>query len=77
MANLLQKHSIKVYLGKKAKLNMITSTVANKYAVERSFGSSSIAGCLEKSSVITKSFESYSELVSSSLEVKYLRRNFC
>ena len=77
MANLLQKHSINVYLEKKAKLNMITPTVANKYAVERSFGSSSIAGCSEKSSVITKSFESYSELVSSSLEVKYLRRNFC
>ena len=56
---------------------MSTSTVANKYAVERSFGSSSIAGCSEKSSVNTKSFESYSELVSSSLEVKYLRRNFC
>ena len=30
--------------GKKGKLNMITSTVANKYAVARSFGSSSIVG---------------------------------
>ena len=28
--------------GKKSKLNMITSTVANKYAVMRSFGSSSV-----------------------------------
>ena len=27
MANLLQKHSIKVYLEKKAKLNMITSNL--------------------------------------------------
>ena len=37
--------SIKAFLpGKKGKLNMITSTVANKYAVVRSFGSSSIVG---------------------------------
>ena len=43
---------------------MITSTVASKYAVVRSFGSSSIVGCSEKCSVITKSFKSYSELVS-------------
>ena len=57
---------------KKGKLNMITSTVANKFAVVRSFGSSSVAGCSEKSIAITKSFESYSELVSSSLEMKVL-----
>ena len=57
---------------RKGKLNMITSTVANKFAVVRSFGSSSIAGCSEKSIVITKSFESYSELFSSSLEMKVL-----
>ena len=55
---------------------MITSTVANKYAVVRSFGSSSILGCSEKSSVITKSFESYSELVSSSLEMKVVKKKF-
>ena len=30
--------------GKKGKLNLITSTVANKYAAVRSFSSSSIAG---------------------------------
>ena len=29
---------------KKGKLNMITSTVANKYAIVRSYGSSSMAG---------------------------------
>ena len=52
---------------------MLTSTVINKYAAVRSFGSSSIAGCSEKSSVITKSFKSYSELVSSSLEMKVLK----
>ena len=44
---------------------MIISTVANNYVVVKSFGSSSIVGCSEKSSVITKSFKSYSELVSS------------
>ena len=31
-------------LGKKGKLNMITSTVANKYAVVKSFGFSSVVG---------------------------------
>ena len=71
-----KKPSIKaIYKGlprKKGKLNMITSTVANKFAVVRSFGSSSVAGCSEKSIAITKSFESYSELVSSSLEMKVL-----
>ena len=41
-------------LGKKGKLNMITSTVANKYPVVRRFGSSSIIGCSEKPSAITK-----------------------
>ena len=30
--------------GKKGKLNIITSTVANKYAVMRGFGSSSVVG---------------------------------
>ena len=40
--------------GRKGKLNMITSMFANKHVVERSFGSSSILGCSEKSSVITK-----------------------
>ena len=40
---------------------MIISTVANNYAVVRSFGSSSILGWPEKSNVITKSFECYSE----------------
>ena len=60
--------------GGKGKLYMITSTVANKYAVVRSFGSSSTLGCSEKSIVITKSFESYSELVSSSLEMKVLKK---
>ena len=53
---------------------MITSTVANKYVALRSFGSSSIVCCSEKSSVITKSFKSYSDLVSSSLEVKVLKK---
>ena len=53
-----------------------TSTAANKYAVVRSFGSSLVAGCSEKSSVNTKSFESYSELVSSSLEMKVLKKKF-
>ena len=56
---------------------MITSTAANKHAVVRGFGSGSIIGCSEKSSVITKSFDSYSELVSSRLEMKVLKRNFC
>ena len=55
---------------------MITSTVANKYAVVRSFGSSSIIGCSEKASIITKIFESYSELVPSSLEIKVLKKKF-
>ena len=50
--------------GKKGKLNLITSTAANKYTVVRSFGPSSIVVCSEKSSIITQSFESYSELVS-------------
>ena len=55
---------------------MITSTAANKYAVVRSFGSSSIVGCSEKSCVITKSFESYPELVSFSLKMKVLKKKF-
>ena len=55
---------------------MITSTFANKYAVVKSFGSSSIVGCSEKSSVITKSFESHSELVSSNLKMKLLKKKF-
>ena len=55
---------------------MITSTAANKYAVVRRFGSGSIVGCSEKSNVITKSFESYSELVSSRLEMKVLKTKF-
>ena len=33
---------------------MITFTVVNKHAILRSFGSSSVVGCSEKSSVITK-----------------------
>ena len=37
---------------------MITSAVNNKYGVLRSFRPSSIVGSLEKSSVVTKSFES-------------------
>ena len=61
---------------KKGKLNLITSTVANKYVVVRSFGSSSIIGCSEKASIITKIFESYSELVPSSLEIKVLKKKF-
>ena len=55
---------------------MITSTAANKHAVVRGFGSGSIIGCSEKSSVITKSFDSYSELVSSRLEMKVLKTKF-
>ena len=82
--------------GKNDKLNLITSAVANKYAVLRVFSSSLIVvlssfffledlemlknlfvnlklevliSCSEKSSVITTSFESYSELVSSNLEI--------
>ena len=47
-----------------------------KYAFVRSFGSSSVVGCSEKSSVIIKSFESYSELVSSSLQMKVLKKKF-
>ena len=39
---------------------MITSAVNNKYGVLRSFRPSSIVGSLEKSSVVTKSFESQS-----------------
>ena len=62
--------------GKKSKLNMITSTVADKYAVVRSFGFRLILGRSEKSTVITKSFESYSELVSSNLEMKVLKKKF-
>ena len=62
--------------GKKGKLNMVTSTVANKYDFERSFGSTSIASCSEKSSVITKSFDSYSELVSCGLTMKVLKKKF-
>ena len=61
--------------GIKGTLN-ITSTVANKYAVVRSFRSSSIEDCSEKSSVITKSFESYSGLVSSILVMKVLQKKF-
>ena len=53
---------------------MITSTVAKICCF--SFGSSSIVGCSEKSRVITKSFESYSELVSSSVEIKVLKKKF-
>ena len=45
-------------------------------AVVRRFGSSSIVGCSEKSSVITKSFESHFELDSSSLEMKVLKKKF-
>ena len=55
---------------------MITSPVANKYTVVRSFGSSSIVGCSEKSSVTTKSFEFYSELVSSTLDMTVLKKKF-
>ena len=55
---------------------MITSTVNNKYGVLRSFRSSSIVGSSEKSSVVTKSFESHSEFVSSSLEMKVLEKKF-
>ena len=33
---------------------MVTSTVANIYAVVRRFGSSSIIGCSEKSSLLQK-----------------------
>ena len=62
--------------GKKCKFNVITSTVANKYAVVRISGCSSIVGFSEKSSVITKSFESYSELLFSSLEIKVLQKKF-
>ena len=62
--------------GRKGKLNMITSMFANKYAVERSFSSSLILGSSEKSSFITKNFESHSELVSSSLEIKVLKKKF-
>ena len=46
------------------------------YAVVTSFGSSSIVGCSEKASVIKKSFDSYSELVFSSLEMKVLKKKF-
>ena len=53
---------------------MITSTVAKICCF--SFGSSSIVGFSEKSRVITKSFESYSELVSSSVEIKVLKKKF-
>ena len=56
---------------------MVTSTVANIYAVVRRFGSSSIIGCLEKSSAITKSFEPYSSWFLPVSKWKYLRRNFC
>ena len=60
-------------LGKKGKLNIITSTVANKYSVVRSFGSSSDVGCSEKPNVITKNIESYFQLVSSSVKMKVLQ----
>ena len=42
--------------------------------VVKSFGSSSIVRCSEKSSVITESFKSYSELGSSSPEMKVLNK---
>ena len=51
-------------------------TVTNKYDVLRSFGSTSLVGCSEKYSVITKSFDSYSEFVSSSLKMKVLKKKF-
>ena len=60
--------------GKNSKLN--TSTVANKYAVVRSFGSSSIVGYSEKSSVITKSLESFSKLLYFIFEMKVLKKKF-
>ena len=47
---------------------MISSTAANKHAVVRRFDSSLIAGCSEKTNAIIKYFESYSGLVSSSLQ---------
>ena len=62
--------------GKNSQLNMITSTVANKYAVVRSFGSSSIVGYSEKSSVITKSLESFSKLLYFIFEMKVLKKKF-
>ena len=46
------------------------------YGVVTSFGSSSIVGCSEKASDIKKSFDSYSELVFSSLEMKVLKKKF-
>ena len=72
-----------VVSGKKSKLNMITSTVANKYAVMRSFGSSSVSDLSsfffwktkyfflghKNLTLLQLSFESYSELVSYSLEI--------
>ena len=70
-------HWTKVYLEERVSwIWLYTSTFANKYAVVRSCGSSSIVGCSEKSSVITKSFESHSELVSSNLEMKVLKNKF-
>ena len=47
---------------------MISSTAANKHAGVRRFDSSLIAGCSEKTNAIIKYFESYSGLVSSSLQ---------
>ena len=76
VANLFIKTFYKGLPERKGKLNMVTSTVANIYPVVRSFGSSSIIGCSKRTSVTTKSFESYSELDSSSLEMKVLQKKF-
>ena len=62
--------------GKKGKSSIITSTVANKYAVVRSFDSSSFVGCSVNSSFVTKNFDFYSELVFPRLEMKVLQKKF-
>ena len=46
------KSFYKGLLGKKDKLNIITSTVANKYAVVRSFGSGSQLKTAQKNLVL-------------------------
>ena len=78
LGNKLLSQSIKVYLEERVSWIwlLLRLLIHMHAAVVRRFGSSSIVGCSEKSSVITKSFESHFELDSSSLEMKVLKKKF-
>ena len=77
LGNKLLSQSIKVYLEERVSwIWLLLRLLIHMHAVVRRFGSSSIVGCSEKSSVITKSFESHFELDSSSLEMKVLKKKF-